>query len=165
MTEAEIILWLSNAWPGPLMRTTDWLFGLCETLHFMGLCVLFGALIIVDVRLLGFFKQLPVKAVLPFIQYAIIGFLINLTTGWAFVTSNPSLYLGNPAFRMKLLLILLAGINALVFTVAEHRRVSLLGPGEDTPSLTKVTAALSLSLWTGVLVFGRLLPIFTLSVN
>ena len=165
MTEAEIIHWFSLAWPGPLMRGTDWQFGFSETLHFMGLCLLFGALIVVDVRLLGFFKELPVKAVLPFIQFAIIGFLINLATGWSFFTSNPSLYWGNPAFRMKLLLILLAGINALVFTVVEHRRVALLPPGEDTPALTKITAALSLSLWTGVLVFGRLLPIFTLSVN
>jgi len=165
MTEAEILDWFSRMWPGPLARSSDWLFGFAEILHFMGLCILFGALFLVDVRLLGFFRKLPVKSVLPFTQYAIVGFLINAATGWLFFTATPAVYWGNPAFKMKMLLILLAGLNALVFTMLEHRRVALLGPGADTPALSKITAALSLSLWLGVLVFGRLLPVFTVSQN
>jgi len=165
MTEAEILDWFSRLWPGPLARNSDWLFGFAEILHFIGLCVLFGALLLVDLRLLGFFRRLPVKSVLPFTQWAVIGFLINLATGWLFFTATPAVYWGNPAFQMKMAMSLLAGLNALVFTVVEHRKVAVLGPGEDTPPLTQVTAALSLTLWLGVLVFGRMLPVFTVSQN
>ncbi len=157
--------WFKAAWPGAEVRGTSWLFSFGETLHFMGLCILLGALLVVDLRLMGFFKRLPVKSVLAFLPYAVFGFLINAATGWLFFTSNPSLYYGNPAFRIKMLLILLAGINALVFTVMEHRRVATLGPGMETPTLTKWTAAMSLILWFGVLLLGRLLPVFTVSVN
>jgi formate-dependent nitrite reductase membrane component NrfD len=61
---------------------------------------------------------------------------------------------------LKMSLILLAGLNALLFTVMAHRRVLALGPDEDTDTFTKVTAGLSLALWLGVILLGRLLPAF-----
>jgi formate-dependent nitrite reductase membrane component NrfD len=59
-----------------------------------------------------------------------------------------------------MLLILLAGLNALVFTVMEYRHALVLGDDEDTGALAKVTAGLSLGLWLAVLLLGRLLPSF-----
>lgn len=157
--------WFSHAWPGPLLRQSAWMFAMGETLHFVGLCLLLGALIFIDLRLLGFFKQLPGKSVLALVPYAVVGFLINLSTGWAFFTSLPAMYWGNWAFWLKMSLILLAGINMLVFTIVEHRHVAKLGPGEDTSQMTKVTAVLSLGFWLLVLLLGRLLPVFTVSQN
>jgi hypothetical protein len=165
MTETEIMMWFSTLWPGPIVRDSAWLFSFGETLHFIGLCVLLGTLLFVDLRLLGFLKSIPVKSVLAVLPWGIFGFVLNAATGWLFFTSNPTLYWGNSAFRIKMLLIMLAGINALIFTVVEHRQVALLGPGEDTPAFTKTTAALSLILWFGVLLIGRMLPLFTISVN
>jgi hypothetical protein len=57
-------------------------------------------------------------------------------------------------------LILVAGLNALVFTVMEHRHVLVMGDDETTSRFTKVTAVLSLSLWLCVILLGRLLPTF-----
>jgi hypothetical protein len=165
MTEGEILSWFAQLWPGPQARGSNWLFGFAEALHFMGLCILFGSLIIVDVRMLGFLKQIPGRAVTVFTRWAVIGFLINAASGWVFFTATPVAYWGNPAFKMKLLLILLAGINALVFTLLEHRQAVALGPNEDTTMVAKATATLSLTLWLGVLVLGRLLPVFTVSLN
>ncbi len=165
MTEAEIIAWFGTLWPGAESRASHWMFSFAETLHFVGLCVLLGAMLFVDLRLLGFFKSIPVKSVLAVLPWAIVGFVINASTGWLFFTSNPGLYWGNAAFRIKVLLILAAGINALIFTVVEHRQVAHIGPGEDTPTFTKTTAALSLVLWFGILLIGRMLPLFTISVN
>lgn len=165
MTEAEILTWIGTLWPGPLMRGSDWLFGFAEVIHFMGLCLLFGALIIIDVRLLGFFRWIPAKSVLIFTRYAIVGFLLMAASGWLFFTTTPAVYWGNAGFKLKMTLVLLAGLNALVFTMVEHRRVVTLGPSEDTPPLTKITAILSLTLWVAVLVLGRLLPTFTVSQN
>jgi hypothetical protein len=165
MSEQEIITWFGTLWPGPQVKASHWAFSFGETLHFVGLCVLLGAMLFVDLRLLGFYKSIPVKAVLAVLPWAIVGFLINASTGWLFFTSNPGLYWGNSAFRIKVLLILFAGINALIFTVVEHRQVAHIGPGEDTPTFTKATAALSLVLWFGILLIGRMLPLFTISVN
>jgi hypothetical protein len=165
MSEQEIVNWFGTLWPGPDVRASTWVFSFGETLHFVGLCLLLGSLLFVDLRLLGFFKSIPVKSVLAVLPWGIVGFLINAATGWLFFTSNPGLYWGNAAFRIKIILILLAGINALVFTVMEHRQVAALGPGEDTPLFTKATAALSLILWFGILLIGRMLPLFTISVN
>jgi hypothetical protein len=141
------------------------MFAMGESLHFAGLCILLGALLFVDLRLLGFYKSIPVKAVLAVLPWAVVGFLINACTGWLFFTSNPGLYWDNGAFRLKMILVMVAGINALIFTVIEHRQVALIGPGGDTPVFTKTTAALSLILWFCILLIGRLLPLFTVSVN
>src|ERR1700722_19547422 len=70
------------------------------------------------------------------------------------------MYWPNPAFKLRLFLILLGGLNALLFTVMEHRHVLVMGDDEDTGTFTKVTAGLSLGLWLCVILLGRLLPTF-----
>ena len=163
--EFEILQWFKFAWPGPWVRESNWLFAFGESMHFIGLCLLFGAMIFVDLRLMGFYKQIPVKAVLSLLPFAIMGFVINAASGWLFFTSNPALYYENPAFIAKMILVLLAGLNALAFTIWEHRKVLVLGPGEDAPAAARVLAAASLLLWFAILLLGRWLPLFTVSVN
>jgi hypothetical protein len=165
MTAQQMIQFFSGLWPGPEVRASHWMFSFGETLHFVGLSILLGAMLFVDLRLLGFYKSIPVKSVLAVLPWAIVGFLINASTGWLFFTSNPGLYMGNGAFQIKLMLLMVAGINALVFTVVEHREVALIGPGGDTPWFTKATAAFSLIVWFSILLIGRMLPLFTVSVN
>lgn len=157
--------WFKQAWPGPLVRSTSWFFSFGEILHFIGLCLLLGSLLVIDLRLMGFFKKLSVRSVLSFLPYTLFGFLLNAASGWIFFTSNPASYIENPAFLLKMGLIALAGVNALAFTLLEHRRMLLIGPGEDTPALSKALAASSLLLWFGVLLLGRWLPIFTVGTN
>ena len=163
--EAALVAWFKFAWPGPITRGSTYLFACGEALHFIGLCMLFGSLIFVDLRIMGFYKSIPVKATLAFLPYAIIGFLINLATGWIFFTSAPSMYIDNPAFLWKMSFIVLAGLNALVFTIWELPKVARLGPGEDAPILAKTLAAGSLTIWLIVLLLGRWLPIFTVGTN
>jgi hypothetical protein len=157
--------WFKQAWPGPLVRSTSWLFSFGEIIHFIGLCILLGSLLFIDLRLMGYFKKLSVGSVLSLLPYTLFGFLLNAASGWIFFTSNPASYMENPAFILKMFLVLLAGINAAAFTLLEHRSMMLLGPGEDTPIVTKALAASSLLLWFGVLLLGRLLPIFTVGTN
>jgi hypothetical protein len=156
---------IGQMWPGHYVTADSWVFGFGQTLHYMGLCLLFGIMTVVDLRLLGLFRQIPVKSVLAYLPLALVGFVFMAASGWEFVTSNPSLYITNPAFRMKMYLIALAGINALIFTVFEHRKVALVGPGEEVGSFAKITAGSSLALWIAILFFGRLLQQFTVSVN
>jgi len=116
--------------------------------------------LIVDLRLLGFIRRVPMRAAVAFLPFVIFGFLINLATGIEFFMTDPFMYWPNPAFRLKMLLILLAGLNALMFTVMEHRRVLVPAGGKNMGAYVKLTAGLSLSLWLAVILLGRLLPAF-----
>ena len=160
MTEAEILHWIRETWLGATVRQSRWLFASGETLHFIGLSLMVGSLLIVDLRLLGFIRKIPIRSAIKFLPFAIVGFVINLATGVLFFAADPHMYWPNPAFKLKMGLILLAGLNALVFTVMEQRRVLTLGDDESTGAFTKVTAGLSLGLWLSVLLLGRLLPAF-----
>jgi hypothetical protein len=160
MSEADILHWIRDTSLGAAVRQSRWLFATGETLHFIGLSLLVGGILIVDLRLLGFLRRIPVRAALAFLPWVIVGFVINLATGILFFSADPYMYWPNPAFKLKMFLILLAGLNALIFTVMEHRHALTLGDDDDTGTFTKVTAGLSLSLWLGVLLLGRLLPAF-----
>src|SRR5947209_10624237 len=160
MTETEILHWIRDTWLGATVRQSRWMFAAGETLHFIGLSLLVGGILIVDLRLLGFLRRIPIRAALAFLPFVIAGFLINLATGIVFFSADPMMYWPNPAFKLKMALILLAGLNALVFTVMAQRRVLGLGLDDDTGRIAKVTAGLSLALWLGVLLLGRLLPAF-----
>ena len=165
LNDPALIEWFKQAWPGPLVRASGWLFPFGETMHFIGLCMLFGAMIFIDLRLMGYFMDLHVKAVLSLIPFAVLGFLINLGSGWLMFTSAPASYLENPAFLLKMGLIALAGLNAVAFALWEQRSVSLLGPGEATPRSAQIFAGLSLLMWLAILLLGRWLPLFTIGTN
>jgi cytochrome bd-type quinol oxidase subunit 1 len=160
MTEVEVLHWIKDMPLGAAVRESRWLFAMGETFHFIGLCLMVGGLMIVDLRLLGYIRRIPMRAALAFLPFVIIGFLINLSTGIEFFVTDPFMYWPNPAFKLKMFFVLLAGLNALVFTVMDHRRVLVLGDNEETGAFTKVTAGLSLTLWFCVILLGRLLPTF-----
>lgn len=151
---------LETSWLGDAVRGSEWVFPALETIHFVGLCILMGALLVVDLRLIGLYRQMPVRDVLKFTPWAIFGFAINLASGVAFVASDPFNYLTNPAFWVKMVLVVLAGINVIWFELAERRHLNSLGAGDDTAASTKATAALSLTLWVAIITAGRLLPQF-----
>src|SRR5580658_6846239 len=104
MTEADILHWIKETALGETVRESTWLFATGETLHFIGLSLLFGSLLIVELRLLGFLRGIPVRAALDFLPFALLGFLINLATGIEFFTADPFMYWPNPAFRLKMFL-------------------------------------------------------------
>ena len=92
------------------------------------------------------------------IPLVLIAFSINLLTGLAFILADPYRYFYNLAFQWKIGLIFLAGVNALWFWFGEHRKLVLLGPGEQADFPAKVIAGLSLVIWVAVIVLGRLIP-------
>ena len=151
--------WLETTRLSHYVTGHSWVWPTCETLHFIGLALLFGNVGLLDLRLLGVAKRLPVAPLGRFIRWGVLGFVINLVTGALFFIGTPSQYLGNIAFQLKLLLIVLAGVNLVVFYVTGvGRQVEALGAGDDAPAAAKVIAATSLVLWVGVMFFGRMLP-------
>jgi hypothetical protein len=136
-----------------------WLEPACKTLHFVGLTLLIGCAGIIDLRMLGIAKSLPLGPLKRLMPYAVVGFLINLLTGLVFFAGNPFQYLDNIAFWLKMLFVALAGINVILFYITGlYRKVDPVGSGEDVPLSAKMIAAASLFLWLGVMYWGRMLP-------
>ena len=136
-----------------------WLWPLCETLHFIGLALLVGIAGVLDLRMLGMAKGLPLGPLQKLMPFAILGFTINLITGFLFFTGDPFQYIHNVAFAFKLLFIGLAGVNVILFYVTGlYRHVDGVGAGHDAPPAAKLAAAVSLFLWIGVMYWGRMLP-------
>ncbi len=160
MTEAQILHAFQHSPIGETMRAVPWLFAALETAHFIGLSILLGAIFIIDVRLLGRLRMIPFRSVVKLIPFAIFGFGLNVVSGAGFFCSNPMMYWPNPAFKLKMFLVALAGLNAVWFAFAEERRVLRLDDHAATDTQMKVTAGLSLFFWFSVILLGRLLPTF-----
>jgi len=157
--------WLHDSRLGIITRQYHYVFTACLVLHFIGLSLLMGAMLIVDLRLLGFPRQLPIAAAMKFLPIAIIGFLVNLCTGVTMVSFDPIDYWLNPAFRIKMALLLLGGLNALWFTLVEHRQVLSQPSDQRTTIAVRTSAALSLFLWFAVIYWGRMIVAFQSSAS
>ena len=136
-----------------------WMWPFCETAHFIGMALLVGIVGVLDLRMLGVAKGLPVAPLQRLVPWAVLGFAINLVTGAIFVSSSPGNYASSWAFRFKMLFILTAGVNVLVFYVSGLARdIGNVGAGEDAPRSAKIVAVISLCMWLGVMFWGRMLP-------
>src|SRR5688572_33077422 len=100
-----------------------------------------GSLLIMDLRLIGFNKIIPLQAVHSLMPVAIVSFAINTITGFGFLFGDPYTYFANWAFWAKMLLIVLAGLNFLLYFTKVEPKIINLGPNEQTPTLAKIGRA------------------------
>jgi uncharacterized membrane protein len=141
---------------GSFVLEHTWTWPTCETLHFIGLSLLFGVAALVDLRMLGMMKSIPFPALHRLLPWGILGFGINLITGMLFFVGAPEQYTQNPVFTWKMALMMLAGLNVLYFTIFDEAWA--VGSGKDAPPLAKLVAASALVLVIGVMYCGRMLP-------
>lgn len=149
---------INASWLHRLMVEVGVLFPICETLHFIGLSLLIGSLLLIDLRALGFFKQMPFLPLHKLAPVALLGFGVNLVTGICFVAFDPATYFDNIAFLAKMALIPVAGINALIFEFMVFRPMKAGVQGVEQGAIAKITSILSLTIWALVLIGGRLIP-------
>jgi len=135
-----------------------WLWPLMETIHFIGLSLLLGGLIVIDTRLAGYFRGVNIAATHKLLPWVFIGFGLNLVTGVLFFFGDPMRYAINIGFRIKMVLVVIAGLNALWFWFKINPAMRSWKPDTDPPVVAKLVAWISLVSWTGVLLFGRLIP-------
>ena len=165
--DSALAYWLR--WPSieVFLDTYSWGWPLCEVLHFVGLILLFGAVGTYDLRLLGFGRGIPLSLLKRALPWGVVGFGLCAATGFVFVggiKSNVGVHpytvlMTNQWLQLKLLFIALAGANMLAFYVTGMGRVvDSLGPSDDVPALGKFMGLTSLTLWLGVIYFGRLIP-------
>lgn len=144
----------------PAFMQSAWGWPTIESVHFIGLTLLFGAIAVWDFRLLGFAKRVPMTEFHRLVPFAVLGFAINAASGSMFLMTEPNQYVYNPAFQFKMLLVALAGVNVLVFYVIVFRRASAGDPGVVAPRIAKLSGAVSLMCWTGVIICGRLITFY-----
>jgi uncharacterized membrane protein len=130
-------------------------------LHFIGLVMIIGAVGALDLRVLGFAKAFPIASLHRLVPWALAGFAINLTTGVLAFIGMPEFYTFDMAFWIKVLAILLLGLNTAAFYLTDtFQVVEHMGPGEDAPATAKIIAASSLVLWFGVITLGRYIQLY-----
>ncbi len=140
------------------MRHELWLYPLVEIAHIAGFVVLVGSIVVLDLRLLGLSRSLPVSTLTRHIVPWTIGaFALIVPTGLLMFSAHASDFLTNRAFQLKLLLILLAGVNAGLFHTGVYRSVARWDREAVPPPMARLHASASLLLWFGVLSCGRLL--------
>jgi len=141
---------------GSFVTDTPWMWPTCETLHFVGLSLLCGVVFLVDLRVLGVMRGVSFAALHRLLPWAALGFGLNVLTGMLFFVGIPGQYIHNPSFYWKIGLVMLAGANALYFTLFDEPWS--LGSGEEAPLTAKVFAASAMVLWVAVMYCGSMLP-------
>src|SRR5579871_31610 len=141
---------------GAVVTDKTWMWPTCETMHFIGLSLLLGVVLLVDLRVLGVMKGVSFVSLHRLLPWAAFGFGVNVVTGMLFFVGIPGQYIHNKAFYYKIALVLVAGANALYFTLLDEPWK--LGRGEDAPFTAKIAAASAMVLWVGVMYFGSMLP-------
>ena len=149
--------WLINA---PSVRSfvvdTAWAWPAFEVIHFIGLGLSFGVVLLLNLRMLGMMKSVAFADLHRTLPWGMLGFGANLVTGMMFFIGVPAQYTTNAPFQWKILFLVLLGVSLIYFTSLDQAWA--VGRGEDAPRTAKVVAASTLFLWVGVLFFGAMLP-------
>jgi len=117
-----------------VMTASKWWWAFMMDLHFVGLVLLVGTVGILDLRMLGFAKQIPLGPLHRLVPWAMLGFGLNLVTGVLAFTGMDNYYTYNWAFWFKMLAIMLLGLNVAAFYLTgAFASVEALGAGEDAP--------------------------------
>jgi len=132
---------------------------LLESTHVLSLGLFVGTAVMNDLRLLGWtMREVPVSEVTGrLLPWTRIGFAVMLTTGLLLFYSSPVRYYHNIFFRFKVLLLIVAGLNAFVFHRGIHRRVAEWDNDTKLPRAARVAGAVSLIAWALIVVSGRLI--------
>ena len=150
--------WLESTQGSVFIRESTMFYPLVETTHVLTLCLFLGLIAMLDLRLLGVgLRGIPVSQVAGrLLPWALFGFSLMAISGLLLFYSGPVKAAANIFFRVKIFMIALTGVNALLFHFTIHRRVAVWDNDPAPPARAKLAGALSLLLWSGVVICGRL---------
>jgi hypothetical protein len=149
-----IIEWI-GAWPGAvLLQESGTAYLFVNAAHILGIGLLVGSILPLDLRLLGFFRDVPIAIVVPFLwRVAAVGAVTAILMGMWLFSVRPQEYVSNTAFLVKMALLTAALVN--VFLQHRSRDFTLAIEGGDIGLAVRLRAAMSALLWVSVLLAGR----------
>lgn len=153
----DFVRWLGGTGPALHIQASTWLFPALEAIHVIAIASVVGVIAIMDLRLLGLTSRSArvtqvARDTLPWVWGA---FFVAVVTGALMFISSAEAYYANTAFRFKMLLIVLAGVNMLIFEIFTIRSVEQWDHTIAVPRAGKIAATLSLLFWIGVIFLGR----------
>ena len=157
---AELLAWLEGSTLGHAMRNAGvWTYGIVNLVHILGVSSLFGAVLVLDLRLIGLWRGVPIPSLArPTVPVATAGFIVAATSGICLITTNASEYIGNPFLLIKFPAIAAGLVNVAVLSrlpAWRARDTRPLTPAEQG-QLT-VFAAISLLSWLTAIGAGRMI--------
>ena len=149
--------WLENTPPAMAFRDSVWMFNVAETTHTIGIIFVAGTIMLVDLRLLGMgLKREPVSDVVGrMVPWTLWGFLLMFATGFCLFSTEAVKLYDSPTFRIKLVLLILAGVNALVFHLTVYRKSAEWNNAPVAPLRARIAGLLSLVFWIAIIAAGR----------
>ncbi|MBR2815537.1 MAG: DUF2214 domain-containing protein [Reyranella sp.] len=149
-----LVEWIGS-WPGAvLLQRSGTAYLLVNAAHIAAVGLLIGSILPLDLRLIGFFRGVPLPVIGPFLsRMAAVGVALAIVTGLWLFTVKPGEYLGNAAFLCKVALLTLALANVVLQHRSRHFRVALAGG--DVRASVRLVAGFSAVLWLSALVAGR----------
>jgi hypothetical protein len=148
--------WLQSSVIADFVTEYPWVWPAAEALHFLGLCLVLGVLLAVNLRILGAMKALSFSSLHRLLPWGMLGFALNLLTGMLFFIAAATQYTENIAFLWKVIFLALAGAHFLYLTV--FSRTWGLNVGAEAAPIDKLVAAGGIASWVGVIYWGRMLP-------
>lgn len=163
MNLQAVFQWANDSGFAAAVRESEYLFPLFNAIHVISLCALLGTIAVFDLRLLGVLFRAErastvARNVLP---VAWVSFAVAAISGIVLLFSEAARAYASPAFWAKMFLLLLAGLNPLVFHRTVFRRVDRWDESSAAiPWNAKAAGAASLLLWASILVAGRAMAYF-----
>jgi hypothetical protein len=141
-----------------MMMELKWAWPVAEAIHFVGMALIFGTVLLIAARMFGLAKRVPYSALHRLLPLGTFGFLLNVATGMYFFIADSNRYTHMDAFPIKITFMMIGGASLLYFTMFPG--VWGIKAGDNAPPTAKLMAAVTLLSWAGVIVFGRLLPYY-----
>ena len=151
----ELFVWLESTAIADAIRTVPWLYPAFETAHYIGLSLLVGGIMLIDLRVLGVARALPLKSMIGLLPFVWAGFIINVVSGSMLFIYGATNFGTNSAFQLKMAFMVLAGLNAFAFDRAVRRSGGEWVEADRPPAHVKSFATLSLVFWLCVVTTGR----------
>lgn len=151
--------WLASTPWSIALHESIWAYPIIESVHVLTLCLFLGLVVIIDLRLLGVtMLQTPASYVVNRLEpWTLAGFIVMVISGSLLFYAIPVKAYLNIFFRMKVLFLVLAGLNTLVFHLTIFRRIDKWDLDRVPPLRVRLTGAVSLFLWAAIVVAGRMI--------
>jgi hypothetical protein len=154
----QLLQALEHGGVGEAMRSSMWLYPAVETVHIVGFILLVGAVLMFDLRVLGLSKRVSVRMLAShLLPWGAAALLLIVPAGLLMFTADAEAMVGNRAFVLKMLLLMVAGTNAAAFHLGAFRSVDAWDQGVTAPLAARLHAGASLLLWLAIVTCGRMI--------
>lgn len=155
-----VLLWLEGSALGGFVRASGvWTYAVLNLTHILGVATLFGSILVLDLRLLGCWRTVPLAALeRPTVPLAVVGFVVAISSGIAMLATNATEYLGNPFLISKLAAVVVGGINLVVLRTLPAWRSRASSAESSGVRLTLAGGGgVSLLCWLTAVASGRMI--------